>query len=70
MNNDQNIKALITAINSINDSKRLQIITCGNACSISIKPDDNHLYDDELADYNAMLASKHGDFSSINREES
>ena len=68
MNNDQNIKALITAINSIDDPKRLQIITCGNACSISLKP-DYHLYDDELADYNAMLASKHGDFSSINIED-
>ena len=65
-----NNKTLIKAINSIDDSKRFQIITCGNACSISIKPDDNHLYDDELADYNSMLASKHGDFSSINREES
>ena len=69
MNNDQNIKALITAINSIDDPKRLQIITCGNACSINLRP-DYHLYDDELADYNSMLASKHGDFASINREES
>ena len=60
----QSIKKLITAINSIDDSKRLQII------AVTDKPDDNHLYDDELADYNSMLASKHGDFSSINREES
>jgi len=65
-----NNKILIQALNSIDDTKRLQIITCGNACSISIKPDDDHLYDDELADYNSMLANKHGDFSSINREES
>jgi len=59
----QNIKTLIKAINSIDDQKRLQIVT------VTDTP-DNHLYDDELADYNNMLASKHGDFSSINREES
>jgi hypothetical protein len=59
----QNIKTLIKAINSIDDPKRLQIITVTDTS-------DNHLYDDELADYNNMLASKHGDFSSINREES
>lgn len=58
-----NIKKLITAINSIDDPKRLQIIT------VSDKP-DNDLYDDDLADYQNMLASKHGDFSSINSEES
>lgn len=60
----QNIKKLIKAINSIDDPKRLQII------AVTDKPDDNYLYDDELADYNSMLANKHGDFSSINREES
>lgn len=60
-----NTKKLITAINSINDPKRLEIITITDK---SI--DDQYLYDDELADYNAMLANKHGDFSSINREES
>ena len=58
----QNIKTLIKAINSIDDPKRLQIITVTDTS-------DNHLYDDELADYNAMLASKHGDFSSINIED-
>jgi len=60
----QNIKKLIKAINSIDDPKRLQIITISDQ-SIN----DQALYDDELADYNSMLASKHGDFSSINREE-
>jgi hypothetical protein len=60
----QNIKKLIKAINSIDDPKRLQIITISDQ-SIN----DQLLYDDELADYNSMLASKHGDFSSINREE-
>ena len=59
-----NNKILIQAINSIDDPKRLQIITITDK---SI--DDNHLYDDELADYNSMLASKHGDFSSINIED-
>jgi hypothetical protein len=61
----QNIKTLIKALNSIDDLKRLQIITITDQ-SIN----DQYLYDDELADYNAMLASDHGDFSSINREES
>ena len=60
----QNIKKLITAINSIDDPKRLQIITVTDQ-SIN----DQFLYDDELADYNNMLASKHGDFSSINIED-
>jgi hypothetical protein len=60
-----NTKKLITAINSIDDPKRLEIITITDK---SI--DDQYLYDDELADYNSMLASDHGDFSSINREES
>ena len=60
----QSIKKLITAINSIDDPKRLQII------AVTDKPDDNYLYDDDLADYHDMLASKHGDFASINREES
>jgi len=59
----QNTKKLITALNSIDHIQRFQIIT------VTDKP-DNDLYDDELADYNSMLASKHGDFSSINREES
>jgi len=57
-----NNKTLIKAINSIDDPKRLQIITVTDTS-------DNHLYDDELADYNSMLASKHGDFSSINIED-
>jgi hypothetical protein len=60
----QNIKKLITAINSIDNPKRLEIITITDK---SI--DDQFLYDDELADYNSMLASKHGDFSSINIED-
>jgi hypothetical protein len=60
----QNIKTLIKAINSIDDPKRLEIITISDQ-SIN----DQALYDDELADYNSMLASKHGDFASINREE-
>jgi hypothetical protein len=59
-----NIKKLITALNSIDDTKRFQIIT------VTDKPEDQFQYDDELADYNSMLASDHGDFSSINREES
>ena len=60
-----NNKTLIKAINSIDDPKRLQIITITDQ-SIN----DQYLYDDELADYNAMLAYDHGDFASINREES
>ena len=59
-----NNKTLIKAINSIDDPKRLQIITISDQGI-----NDQALYDDELADYNSMLASKHGDFSSINREE-
>jgi hypothetical protein len=59
-----NNKILIQAINSIDDPKRLEIITITDK---SI--DDQFLYDDELADYNSMLASKHGDFSSINIED-
>lgn len=58
-----NIKKLITALNSIDDPKRLQIIAVTDKT-------DNDLYDDDLADYQNMLASKHGDFSSINSEES
>ena len=58
------MKKLIKALNSIDDPKRLQIITITDK---SI--DDQFLYDDELADYNSMLASKHGDFSSINIED-
>jgi hypothetical protein len=61
----QNIKKLAKALNSIDDTKRFQIITITDK---SI--DDQYLYDDELADYNAMLAIDHGDFSSINSEES
>ena len=58
----QNIKKLAKALNSIDDTKRFQIITVTDTS-------DNHLYDDELADYNSMLANKHGDFSSINIED-
>jgi hypothetical protein len=54
---------LIKALNSIDNVKRFEIIT------ISDKSDDQFLYDDELADYNNMLASKHGDYSSINLED-
>lgn len=61
----QNIKKLAKALNSIDEIQRFQIITISDQ-SIN----DQALYDDELADYNSMLASKHGDFSSINREES
>jgi hypothetical protein len=60
----QNIKKLAKALNSIDDTKRFQIITITDK---SI--DDQYLYDDELADYNAMLASKHGDYSCINTED-
>lgn len=60
-----NIKKLAKALNSIDDTKRFQIITISDQ-SIN----DQALYDDELADYNSMLASKHGDFSAINSEES
>jgi hypothetical protein len=59
-----NIKKLAKALNSIDEIQRFQIITISDQ-SIN----DQALYDDELADYNSMLASKHGDFSSINREE-
>jgi hypothetical protein len=59
-----NIKKLAKALNSIDEIQRFQIITVSDQ-SIN----DQALYDDELADYNSMLASKHGDFSSINREE-
>lgn len=54
---------LIKALNSIDNVKRFEIIT------VSDKSDDQFLYDDEIADYNNMLASKHGDFSSINIED-
>jgi len=60
-----NIKKLAKALNSIDEIQRFQIITISDQ-SIN----DQALYDDELADYNSMLASKHGDFSSINSEES
>jgi hypothetical protein len=60
----QNIKKLAKALNSIDEIQRFKIITITDQ-SIN----DQDLYDDELADYNSMLASKHGDFSSINREE-
>jgi hypothetical protein len=59
-----NNKILIQALNSIDDTKRFQIIT------VTDNPEDQFQYDDDLADYNSMLANKHGDFSSINREES
>jgi hypothetical protein len=59
-----NVKKLAKALNSIDEIQRFQIITITDQ-SIN----DQALYDDELADYNSMLASKHGDFSSINREE-
>ena len=58
------IKKLAKALNSIDEIQRFKIITITDQ-SIN----DQDLYDDELADYNSMLASKHGDFSSINREE-
>jgi hypothetical protein len=61
----QNIKKLAKALNSIDEIQRFKIITVTDQ-SIN----DQDLYDDELADYNSMLASKHGDFASINREES
>lgn len=61
----QNIKKLAKALNSIDEIQRFKLITITDQ-SIN----DQALYDDELADYNSMLASKHGDFSSINREES
>ncbi len=60
-----NIKKLAKALNSIDEIQRFKIITVSDQ-SIN----DQALYDDELADYNSMLASKHGDFASINREES
>lgn len=60
-----NIKKLAKALNSIDEIQRFKLITITDQ-SIN----DQALYDDELADYNSMLASKHGDFSSINREES
>ena len=58
----QNIKKLAKVLNSIDSIQRFQIITVTDTS-------DNHLYDDDLADYNSMLASKHGDFSSINIED-
>jgi hypothetical protein len=60
----QNIKKLAKALNSIDEIQRFKIITITDQ-SIN----DQALYDDELADYNSMLASKHGDFSSINIED-
>lgn len=59
-----NIKKLAKALNSIDEIQRFKIITITDQ-----NINDQALYDDELADYNSMLASKHGDFSSINREE-
>ena len=61
----QNIKKLAKALNSIDEIQRFKLITITDQ-SIN----DQYLYDDELADYNSMLAYDHGDFASINREES
>lgn len=60
----QNIKKLAKALNSIDEIQRFKLITVSDQSN-----NDQYLYDDELADYNSMLASKHGDFASINREE-
>jgi hypothetical protein len=59
-----NIKKLAKALNSIDEIQRFKIITISDQ-SIN----DQALYDDELADYNSMLASKHGDYSCINTED-
>jgi hypothetical protein len=60
------MKKLIKALNSIDDVKRFNFTVINDKKHII---DDQFLYDDELADYNAMLASDHGDFSSINLED-
>ena len=61
-----NNKILIQALNSIDDTKRFNFTVISDKKHIL---DDQFLYDDELSDYNSMLASKHGDFSSINIED-
>jgi hypothetical protein len=57
-----NTKKLIKALNSIDNTKRFQLIT---------SPDeiDYNLESDLLAEYNDMLAKDNGDFSSINIED-
>lgn len=61
-----NIKKLANALNAIDNVKRFNFTVISDKQHII---DDQFLYDDELADYNNMLANDHGDFSSINREE-
>jgi len=60
------MKKLIKALNSIDDVKRFNFTVISDKKHII---DDQFLYDDDLADYNAMLAMDHGDFSSINLED-
>jgi hypothetical protein len=60
------MKKLIKALNIIDNVKRFNFTVISDKKHII---DDQFLYDDELSDYNNMLASKHGDFSSINIED-
>jgi hypothetical protein len=60
------MKKLIKALNSIDDTKRFNFTVISDKKHIL---DDQYQYDDDLADYNAMLAMDHGDFSSINLED-
>jgi hypothetical protein len=62
----QNIKKLAKELNSIDDTKRFNFTVISDKKHII---DDQFQYDDDLADYNAMLAKDHGDFSSINLED-
>lgn len=62
----QNIKKLAKALNSIDSVKRFNFTIINDKKHII---DDQFLYDDELADYNAMLAKDHGDFSILNTED-
>lgn len=61
-----NNKTLIKALNNIDNTKRFNFTVISDKKHII---DDQFLYDDELADYNSMLAMDHGDFSSINIED-
>lgn len=58
----KDIKNLVNALNSIDNTKRFKLITVPDEI-------DYELEADLLADYNSMLAKDNGDFSSINIED-
>lgn len=58
----QNIKSLAKALNSIDSTKRFNLIHITDEI-------DHELESDLLRDYNDMLAKDNGDFSSIHLED-